>query len=134
MNEVVIDTDILSLFLRNDPRVTSHADSYLKSRTGFTLSIITSFEILRGLEVKNASRQLIKFEHIRQLSRELNLTGDIVTKAANIYAELYRNGMLIGDADILIAATALQNSLPIVTNNESHFGRVSGLRILNWAV
>jgi predicted nucleic acid-binding protein len=45
---------------------------------------------------------------------------------------LYRQGKIIGDADILIAATALENDLVLVTNNVSHFGRVNELPIDNW--
>lgn len=134
MSELLIDTDILSLFLRNDPNVTIEAGSYLGSRKGFTFSIVTTFEILRGLEVKNASRQVAKFDQIRRLSTELDLTGAIITKAAGIYADLYRGGQLIGDADILIAATALEHNLPLVSNNQNHFSRISGLQLLNWAV
>jgi tRNA(fMet)-specific endonuclease VapC len=45
---------------------------------------------------------------------------------------LHRRGALIGDADILIAATALVEGLVLLTNNERHFGRVAGLQIANW--
>ncbi len=134
MNEVMIDTDTLSLFLRNDPKVAAIASKYLTLHSGFTFSIITSFEILRGLEVKSAARQLQKFGQIRVLSKEVNLSQDVISKAASIYAELYRQGRLIGDADILIAATALQLSLPLITNNENHFNRSAGLQVVNWAV
>jgi hypothetical protein len=37
----------------------------------------------------------------------LPLTDAVVMRASDIYADLYRRGQLIGDADILIAATAL---------------------------
>jgi tRNA(fMet)-specific endonuclease VapC len=105
MNEVLLDTD----------------------------SVITNFEILRGLKIKNAQRQIKKFELIRLQSREINLTDEIIISAADIYADLYNRGLLILDADILIAATALENNLPVITNNESHFNRITGLQVLNWS-
>lgn len=132
MNELLLDTDTLSLFLRNQPKVMSNATDYLKFHKGFTFSIITHFEIRRGLIVKNAQRQIANFELICLQSREINLTSEIVNRASDIYADLYKSGQLIGDADILIAATALENNLPIVINNESNFSRIEGLRILNW--
>lgn len=132
MNEVLLDTDTFSLFLRSQPEVMSNANDYLKIHKGFTFSIITRFEILRGLIVKNAQRQITNFGLICLQSREINLTDEIVNRASEIYADLYKRGKLIGDADILIAATALENGLPVVTNNESHFNRISGLQILNW--
>jgi len=132
MNEVLLDTDTLSFFLRNEPKVMVEAGKYLKFHKGFTFSTISNFEILRGLKVKNAQRQITRFGLIRLQSREINLTDEIINRAADIYADLYKSGQLVGDADILIAATALENSLAVVTNNESHFNRISGLQVLNW--
>lgn len=132
MNQLLLDTDTISLFLRNQPKVMDNANNYLKFHKGFTFSIITHFEILRGLKAKNAQRQIRNFGLICSRSKELNLTGEIINRASGVYADLYKRGQLIGDADILIAATALENGLSVVTNNESHFNRISGLQILNW--
>jgi len=38
-------------------------------------------------------------------------------------------GQRIGDMDLMIAATALQYDLTLLTNNRRHFERVEGLRI-----
>ena len=38
-------------------------------------------------------------------------------------------GIMIGDMDLLIAATALQYDLTLLTNNRNHFERIEGLRI-----
>lgn len=62
----------------------------------------------------------------------LPIDDAIVTRAAAIYAELHRGGNLIGDADILIAATALEFGLVLATNNTRHFGRMEGLDLVNW--
>lgn len=97
----------------------AEANNYLKFHKGFTFSVIMNFEILRGLKIKNAQRQIKTFQLIRQHSREINLSDDIVIRAADIYADLYKRGLLILDADILIAATALENNLAVITNNEA---------------
>ena len=133
MNEVLLDTDTLSFFLRNVPKVMAEANRYLKYHKGFTFSVITNFVILRGLKIKNAHSQISKFNLIRQHSKELALTDSVINRAADIYADLYKRGLLILDADILIAATALESGLPIVTNNENHFSRISDLQIINWS-
>ena len=62
----------------------------------------------------------------------LPLTDEVVVRAADIYAALKQRGEPIGDADILIAATALDRGLAVVTNNEDHFRRISGLAVENW--
>ena len=55
-----------------------------------------------------------------------------MTRAADIYAALRQRGEPIGDADILIAASALVNGLMVVTNNEDHYRRIPGLGVDNW--
>ena len=51
---------------------------------------------------------------------------------AMIKAELKKQGKLIDDFDILIAAVALSNDMILVTNNEKHFERIPNLTIENW--
>ncbi len=51
---------------------------------------------------------------------------------AYIKAELRREGMLIEDFDLIIAATARVNDLTLATNNTKHFRRISDLRFESW--
>ena len=57
-------------------------------------------------------------------------------RAADAYgsvrADLERVGRPIGPNDLLIAATALANSLILVTHKTSEFGRVPGLSVDDW--
>ena len=62
----------------------------------------------------------------------LALDEMIIDRAAAIYADLHQRGLLIGDADILIAATALAHGCALCTNNTKHFSRVQGLQLQNW--
>ncbi len=98
----------------------------------FTLSIITRFEILRGLKAKDATRQVLHFDRFCALNLILPLTDEIVVKTADIHAALYQHGALISDADILIAASAIVHGLGVVTNNEDHFRRIDELQVQNW--
>lgn len=92
MNEVLLDTDTLSFFLRNVPKVMAEANNYLKSHKGFTFSVITNFEILRGLKIKNAQRQITTFGMIRRHSKEIELTDRIII-APPIYMPTYTNAV-----------------------------------------
>ena len=40
--------------------------------------------------------------------------------------------MLIPDFDLLIGSTAVENSMVMVTNNERHLNRITGIKIENW--
>src|ERR1044072_1148484 len=128
----LLDTDILSALMRQHPNATGRARAYLAVHHRLTFSIVTRYEILRGLYAKNATAQLAAFDRLCSASTVLPLTEQIVIRAAMIYADLQRRGTLIGDGDIFIAATALEHGLAVVTNNESHFQRIAGIQLENW--
>ncbi len=130
--QVVLDTDILSAIMRRDTRVIPAAQQYLKQYGKFTFSIITRYEILRGLKAKDADQKVAKFNLLSKRSIVLPITDKVIVRAAGIYADLRKHGEIIGDADILIAATALVNGLKVATNNTKHFDRISDLTIENW--
>ena len=128
----LIDTDILSAVMRKHPRAMERASSYLELYRYFTFSVITRYEILRGLHAKGAVQQLATFDQLCSASRVLPVTDPVIVQAAAIYADLHHRGELINDADILIAATAISHELVVVTNNEVHFRRIRKLQIDNW--
>jgi tRNA(fMet)-specific endonuclease VapC len=130
---VLLDTDTLSeVMRRRDPVVQRRAKEYLAAHGRFTFSIITRYEVLRGLKAKGAIRQEATFERRCLSSTVLPLTDSIIVRAAEIYADLKQQGQLISDADIFIAATALTHGLKLATNNTAHYGRIVGLRLENW--
>jgi tRNA(fMet)-specific endonuclease VapC len=57
-------------------------------------------------------------------------------RAAQVYGQIRTDlelkGMPIGPNDLIIAAIALANDLTLVTHNTSEFGRVSGLKLVDW--
>ena len=62
MAPVLIDTDILSAIMREHEKARERARSYLELHHRFTFSIITWYEILRGLFTKGATKQLVAFD------------------------------------------------------------------------
>jgi tRNA(fMet)-specific endonuclease VapC len=133
MLPVLLDTDTLSEVMKGrDVQVRQKARQYLTVFGRFTFSLITRYEILRGLKAKRAVRQIEKFEQRCQESNVLPLTDEITVRAADVYADLYQRGQLISDADILIAATAIVHGLTLATENTSHFQRIPHLNIVSW--
>ena len=53
-------------------------------------------------------------------------------KYGEIRYQLEKQGRKIGDMDMLIAATALEEDLIVVTGNVDHFNRIPGLKVENW--
>ena len=133
MDPALIDTDTLSEVMKGrDPQVREKARQYLAIHGRFNFSIITRYEILRGLKVKQAIQQIAAFEARCGQSNVLPLTDEIIDLAAGLNADLYTRGQLISDADILVAATGLIHRLPVVTENTAHFNRIPGLRVESW--
>jgi tRNA(fMet)-specific endonuclease VapC len=133
MDPSLLDTDTLSEVMKGvDTHVQDHARQYLRAFGHFTFSLITRYEILRGLKARRATRQIARFEQRCQQSVVLPITDEIIIQAADLYALLHQEGQLISDADILIAATALRHNLVMVTENVDHFRRIPGLRIESW--
>lgn len=132
MKPALIDTDILSEFLRGTVKVVENAERYLQFYDAINFSIITYYEILNGLLYKDAKKQLEKFTAFANFNKILPLTISATNQAAKIFADLKKKGQPIGHTDCLIAGIALTNRLQLVTNNTDHFKRVKGLEIANW--
>lgn len=133
MAPVLVDTDILSLFFRNNHNVVSHFKKYLAQYEKINMSIITYYEILSGLKHRDALKQLNAFLEFVNHNSILSVTEESVIISSDLYAKSRKAGNPIDDIDILIAGVALSNNLVLVTNNEDHFGNIEGLEILNWS-
>lgn len=79
-----------------------------------------------------ASRQLRVFERLCYALSLVTLKLESLDVAAQIYVELSIKGQIIGDADILIAASAIVEGLVVVTRNLRHYTRVPNLRVTSW--
>lgn len=97
------------------------------------LSTISLSELRYGVQ-KKGSRRLMA---LVDLFLELVTVVDFDVAAAECYAgirtQLEKAGTPIGGNDMLIAAVAKSRGFTLVTNNVNHFGRVKGLKFVNWA-
>ncbi|MEI7824984.1 MAG: type II toxin-antitoxin system VapC family toxin [Chlorobiaceae bacterium] len=132
MNRVLIDTDILSYYLKGDQIVVGNFEKYLQQYDLIEISLITYYEIVGGLLAKSALKQLNVFEDFVAENIVVPMTDKSAKISAELYSLLRRTGKIIDDIDLLIAGIAIENDMTLVTNNESHFERISGLKIENW--
>jgi tRNA(fMet)-specific endonuclease VapC len=87
MAQALLDRDTLSEVIKGrDTSVAQRAQKYHLTHKRFTFSIITRYEILRGLKAKEAIQQITVFEDRCRESRILALTDTVVVQAAEIYA------------------------------------------------
>ncbi len=132
MNRVLIDTDILSYYFKGDEIVVRNFENYLHYYDLIEISLITYYEIVGGLLSKNAMKQLKLFEEFVAENLVLPVTENSARISAELYSGLRKNGQTLDDIDLLIAGIAIENDMVLITNNESHFGRIQGLKIENW--
>ena len=88
-----------------------------------SISIITLIEVLRGIpsEKRDRAKQLLE-----RSFDVLNIDNKVILKYCELYTSLKRRGLLIPDADLLIAATAIANNLTLVTKDKD-FERIKEL-------
>lgn len=87
----------------------------------FGISVITVLEFLEGFsQTADGERFLAPFI-------QLPVTTGITRIASRIRRKLRQQGKLIGDFDILIAATSMEAGYCLVTDNNRHFRRIEGL-------
>ena len=133
MRQSILDTDILSEFLRGNKKVVVKVDEHLKEYGLINFSVITYYEILNGLLYKDAKRQMTSFQKFVSLNKVIPMTIRTAEVAAKIQADLRKKGDVIGHTDTLIAGIAIASNLQLITNNTRHFHRIKGLRIANWS-
>ena len=129
----LIDTDIIIYSLKNYPTVKNNFRKH--SNDPKVISVITYGELVFGAQKSNDyHRNMAAVHRTSELFPILEITKAIIETYAGIKADLQRQGNIIDDMDLLIAATAITMNYTLVTNNERHFTRVPGLRIENWAM
>jgi len=122
MDLALLDTDIFSEVLKQrNAIVMRKAATYVQQHGQIAISAVSRFEILRGYKKENATTQLGRFHVLCQKSLILAVTDAIFDRAADLWAYGRTHGNPVGDADVLIAATALEYGRTFVTGNESHF-------------
>ena len=133
MEIALLDTDVLSEVLKQrNLQIVTKATSYLRSHGSFAFSAFTRFEISRGFKEKGATNQLTRFKEFCQHSVIIPVTDSVFDRAEDLWAIARRGGRPCGDADLIIAATALETGRVLVTGNTAHYAWISGLTLEDW--
>jgi tRNA(fMet)-specific endonuclease VapC len=124
----LVDTDWAIHHLHGHPVITQRLQDL--QHEGLGLSVAALAEIYEGVyysrDPEASEQSLIAFLESVSLI-------DIDAETARLFGRergrLRASGMLIGDVDLFIAATALQHNAILLTNNRRHFERIEGLTI-----
>ncbi|MFZ5880756.1 MAG: type II toxin-antitoxin system VapC family toxin [Chloroflexota bacterium] len=116
MSDYLLDSNILILYLRKVKAYDELLDTLAKDDTLF-ISAITRLEVIRGMRERERQDT---FELLDALET-LDVTSEVADGAGELIRLWKTRGMLLEDADTLIAATALAHGLTLVTTNAKHF-------------
>lgn len=141
MTLYVMDTDHLSLFERNHPRV---VERVLMVRKGIVddlfTTVVTMQEQLEGrlAQVRRARDSVRLMLAYRRLQETFGLFSDLDILNYNATADEYfrgfrKGGVRIGTQDLRIASIALSNEGIVLTRNLRDFEKVPGLSIQDWS-
>lgn len=120
---MLVDTDVLIWHLRGYPQATRRLDQL----PNLTISAVTYLELLQGMRSKAELVAVQKMLQRRQ-TVTLPITEAITRHATELMEALtLSHGLQMGDA--LIAATALEHGLPVLTGSVKHFAAVPALQI-----
>ena len=130
---VLLDTDVFSYLMEpGDPR----GHPYLRHVHGriTALSFITVGELLFGALWRGwGEARTAKLKSALEGAFILPLDHETSATYAGLKDRLRRRGQVLADNDLWIAALAVRHSVPLVSNNLTHFQRVPGLALISEA-
>jgi len=127
----MLDTNAVSAVMRGNPLMDERLLQL--DPADWCISAVTHSEICYGLSLRPEATNLIRAADAF-LAVAATLAWDAIAAAAHgrLRAQLRQAGTPIGDFDEMIAAHALSVGAVLITSNERHFRRISGLTVENW--
>lgn len=126
----LIDTDWIINHIRGNERTTRKVEELAPG--GIAVSIISHAELYTGVyRSRDFEKSQRDVQHFLSAFPSLDLKEAICQHFGKERSRLRKNGVTIGEFDLLIAATCIHHDLTLLTNNRRHFEQVEDLRILS---
>lgn len=132
MIRYLLDTSICVYVIRKRPaRVIRKVQRKQVSEIGISSITLSELEYGVAKSVKPEQNKLALTEFLAPIE-VLPYDDGAALRYGPLRAHLERQGTPVGSLDLLIAAHALSLECVLVTNNESEFKRIPGLKVENW--
>ena len=131
MKRYMLDTNIVSLALKNHPLVVSRLTTV--PMASLCISVITQAELLFGLAKRPQSKSLHTLVHAFLTHIEvLHWRSDSAAGYGKLHATLEKQGRSLGALDMLIAAHAVSEQAVLVTNDRA-FMQLPHMVVEDWS-
>lgn len=132
MRRYLLDTGVLTAYLRGRAGAVALVESWVLAGEAATSMLVYGeiVEYLQGFRTAHYSQDVDQLRGLLQQVYPLPLSYAVLERYATLRRALRppQGPGLIGDVDTLIAATALMNSLEVVTT-DGDYARVPGLQV-----
>lgn len=128
----MLDTNMCIFVLKNRSVSLIRKFNAIKN---LTISSITYGELRFGIENGEAHLRVMRLKQLEQLLQKISITpwdAEAGEYYGVIRATLKKQGLMIGQNDLLIAAHARSLECVLVTNNTREFSRVNDLSLEDW--
>ena len=123
---VVVDACVFIEYFRSKNKENTLLSKLDQQRRKLYVSAVAKYEVLAGATDETMDEWRRIFENIIVLPFD----DTTISMARMVCRQLRQENKLIDLGDILIAATAMINDLPLATFNRKHFERIRGLRLV----
>ncbi|MDL1909513.1 type II toxin-antitoxin system VapC family toxin [Chloroflexi bacterium CFX6] len=125
----MLDTDHCIAILRKKLDLREH----VKAEEELFISAISVAELTHGAHrSKHREDNLARLEVLFAALTILPFDESAGRRFGALKADLETRGEPLDDLDLQIASSAIENALPLATNNTNHFKRIKGLELQNW--
>ncbi len=119
----IVDTDVIIWYMRGNEK----AAVILENMTNIMLSAVTYMELVQGM------RNKAELSSLETTLNTWNATtipiNEDISNQASMLVKQYFHSHSVSLADALIAATALQYQLPLLTANDKHYKMIADLNL-----
>jgi len=130
MSLFMLDTDTVSFALRGHGNV--GVEIAQRRPSELCMSAVTLAELRYGADKRKSKKIRAAIDGFAAAVQVLPFDAAAAERFGAVAASLADRGVPIGQMDTLIASHAVALNATLVTNNQKHFAKVHGLRLVNW--
>ena len=126
----ILDTSFIIDYLWDIPSAISAFEQLENRNEVLRTTSINVYELVKGAEMsKSYERDISEINTLLKKVEILDFSDENARTAAKIFSELSREGKMVDDFDVMVAAVCLHVKDKIVTNNERDYQKIKGLEV-----